>query len=88
MQRWIQGLKQGQRLGQGLEGEENGQPLSSIMSEGAGLGTDLLALCEGPTAQSGLISGSCSSDFGDAHCVFLSELDDVDNDVVPQDGGR
>ena len=62
--------------------------MSSIVTEGAGLGTDLLALCEGPTAQSGLSSGSCASDFSDAHCVFLSELDDVDIDVVPKDGGR
>ena len=58
------------------------------MTEGAGLGNDLLALCEGPTAQSGLSSGSCSSDNSDTHCVFLSELDDVDNDVVPKDGGK
>lgn len=76
---------QRQKLGQGLEGQEDGQ----FMTEGgAGLGNDLLALCEGPAAQSGLSSGSCSSDNGDAHCVFLSELDDVDIDVVPKDGGK
>ena len=79
----MQGSAQRQRLGQGLEGEEDGQ----FMTEGAGLGNDLLALCEGPTAQSGLSSGAACS-MGDDHCVFLSELDDVDNDVVPKDGGK